>query len=281
MLSQIQERDQALGKIREGLEETVKSRTGELEREVAVRKQAEEQLKLYAAELVRSNNALRDFASIASHDLQEPLRKIIAFGDRLRSTCALGEQGENYLNRMQRATHRMQSFIHDLLEYSKVSAKPRQLQIVNLRDIVLEAVSDLENRITQTQGSVEVGELPTIEADRLQMRQLFQNMIGNALKFHKPGVPPCVRVEGRLAEPGQWEIAVRDNGIGFDMKYMDRIMKPFQRLAGRTEYEGSGMGLAICQKIADNHMGKIKADSVPDGGTCFTMLFPEKQRQER
>lgn len=281
MLSHIQERDWALEKIREGLEETVKARTGDLEREVTVRRQAEDQLKLYAAELVRSNNALKDFAAIASHDLQEPLRKIIAFGDRLRSTCTLGEQGENYLGRMQKATHRMQDFIHDLLEYSKVSSKPRQMQIINLKDILSEVLFDLETRIAQTQGSVEVGELPTIEADKLQMHQFFQNMISNALKFHKSGFPPHVSVKCRAPEPGQWEITIQDNGIGFDMKYSDRIMKPFQRLTGRTEYEGSGMGLAICQKIVDNHGGKLKVDSALEKGACFTVLFPEKQQKER
>lgn len=246
--------------------------------DITLHKQSEEKLKLYASELARSNDALRDFASIASHDLQEPLRKVISFGDRLRSVCVLGEQGEDYLGRMQKATQRMQSFICDLLEYSKVSHKPRELQLVNLNIIVAEVVSDLENKIAQTQGFVEVGDLPTIYADMLQMRQLLQNMIGNALKFHKPGVPPRVMVNSRQSVAGQWEIIIQDNGIGFDVKFLERIMKPFQRLHGRSQYEGSGIGMAICQKIVENHGGEITADSSPEKGTCFMVLLPEKQQ---
>lgn len=245
--------------------------------DITERKQAEERLKLYAKELARSNDALRDFAAIASHDLQEPLRKIITFGDRLRSICTFGDQAEDYLGRMEKATHRMQNFIQDLLEYSRISNKSRQLQTVNLNNVASEVISDLESRITQTQASVEVGDLPSIEADSRQMHQFFQNMIGNALKFHRPGVPPRVLVNSRVAGPGQWEITIQDNGIGFDMKHLDRIMQPFQRLHGHSKYEGSGIGLAICQKVVENHGGKITADSTLEKGTCFTVLFPEKQ----
>jgi light-regulated signal transduction histidine kinase (bacteriophytochrome) len=179
---------------------------------------------------------------------------------------------------MQKATLRMQRFIHDLLEFSEFSSTPPQWNLVNLNEVVSGVIFDLENRIEKSQGTVEVGDLPSIETDRLQMRQLFQNMISNALKFRKPGIPPHVTVKSRPAGPGQWEIIIQDNGIGFNMQYFDRILKPFQRLHGRRAYEGRGLGLAVCQKVVENHGGEITAESSPGNGACFTVLLPEKQQ---
>jgi PAS domain S-box-containing protein len=243
-------------------------------------------------ELARSNEELAQFAYVASHDLQEPLRKIQAFGDRLAAKCAisLGAEGQDYLRRMQDAARRMSSLIDDLLSYSRVATTAKPFKRVNLNEVAHEVVEDLETRIQRTGGHVEVSSLPVIDADPLHMRQLLQNLIGNALKFHKPDVPPVVRVFGHqhASSPGTkngetnggvCEILVQDQGIGFDEKYLDRIFTVFQRLHGRGEYEGSGVGLAICRKIARRHGGDITAQSTPGEGTTFIVTLPVKQAQ--
>ncbi len=230
-------------------------------------------------ELARSNRELESFASVASHDLQEPLRKITAFGDRLKSHFGedLNDRGRDYLERMQNAATRMQSLIEDLLAYSRVTTRGQPFVAVSLARVTREVLSDLELRIERTGARVEVGELPTIEADPTQMRQLLQNLLSNALKFQRPGEVPRIRVEGQMMPRGRngsgavnrCQIRVQDNGIGFDEKYLDRLFKPFQRLHGQSAYEGTGIGLAICEKIAERHGGSITARSAPGQGTCF------------
>ncbi len=265
-----------------------------ISRDVTLQRQAEEQLRVFTAKLEQSNRELQDFASVASHDLQEPLRKIQAFGDRLRGKCgpALTAEGLDYLDRMQSAAQRMQILINDLLTFSRVATKARPFVPVNLSEIVNGVLSDLEVRIEQKHGRVEVGELPDIDADELQLRQLFQNLIGNALKFHREGESPIVKVNCRLLEdPGLdqskrspddefCEIRVEDNGIGFEEKYLDRIFDVFQRLHGRGAYEGTGIGLAVCRKIAERHGGDITATSVPGQGSTFIVRLPLKQHQQ-
>ncbi|MFQ5716687.1 MAG: ATP-binding protein, partial [Nitrospinales bacterium] len=228
-------------------------------RNLADRQRADQELKFYAAELQRSNQELQDFASIASHDLKEPLRKVITFSDRLKSeySQALDARGKDYLVRMQKAVGRMQQFIDDLLQYSKVHLKARPFETVDLGEVVGEVCASLERRIVQTGGRVEAKPLPVIDADRMQMRQLFRNLISNALKFHRKDAPPVVTLSSQLCNGGLVEIVVEDNGIGFDNKHAGQIFKPFERLHGRGEYEGSGMGLAICRKIAARHGGTI------------------------
>jgi len=251
--------------------------------DITARKQAEIALQRQAKELARSNGELEQFAYVASHDLQEPLRKIQAFGDRLKHKCAegLNDDGRDYLARMQNAASRMQTLIHDLLALSRVATHPHPHATVELGDVVLGVVSDLETRIEQLGGRVEVGPLPAAHADRMQMRQLFQNLIGNALKFHKPDQAPVVKVrsipvERAAAEiDGAVRVIVEDNGIGFDEKYLDRIFQVFQRLHGRGEYEGSGIGLAICRKIAERHGGQITASSKPGEGSRFEITLPQ------
>jgi PAS domain S-box-containing protein len=260
--------------------------------DISVRKEAEERLRLAAEQLRRSNLELQEFASIASHDLQEPLRKIQAFGDRLKSKCseALGENGRDYLERMQDAARRMQILLHDLLTLSRVTSKAQPFEPVELKKVVEDVVSDLEVRIEQTGAQVEIGRLPTIDADAAQMRQLLQNLISNALKFQRPGGTPEVIISGRVFEntaeslagsmPGEeiCQIMVRDNGIGFDEQYVDRIFQVFQRLHSRSEYEGTGIGLAVCRKIADRHGGTISAKSAEGEGATFIVTMPVKQR---
>ena len=257
--------------------------------DVTERKRAEATLRRQAGELARSNAELEQFAYVASHDLQEPLRKIQAFGDRLKTRCgaALSVEGLDYLQRMQNAAGRMQTLINDLLSYSRVATNSRAFAPVDLAEIARHVVSDLESRIDQAGANVSVEPLPVISGDRLQMSQLLQNLIGNALKFHKPGVPPQVAVRANVGpDPngGPWDvcrIAVEDNGIGFDDKYTDRIFQLFQRLHGRNEYEGTGIGLAICRKIARRHGGVITAHSTPGVGSRFVVTLPINGQGEK
>lgn len=256
------------------LSATLEQRVHEMTREVREKN----------AILQRSNEDLEEFAYIASHDLQEPLRKIKSFGDMLVSTYqnALGAEGQDYLKRMQKAAGRMQSLITDLLTFARVSSKARPFVPVDLSEITAEVLCDLESRIKSTNGSVNVQPLPTIESDAIQMRQLMQNLIGNGLKFHRNGIPPFVSVEGhvrqnRSDEPEFCEITVSDNGIGFEEKFRDRIFTPFQRLHGLGQYEGTGIGLAICKKIVERHSGTITARSTPGEGTTFIITLPIRQ----
>ncbi len=249
------------------------------------------QLARLNSELQRSNVELEQFAYIASHDLQEPLRKVSAFGDMLASKYGdiLGEEGRDYLQRMQNAAWRMKTLINDLLTYSRVTSKAQPFSEVDLAVVAREVASDLETRLHETGGRLEVGELPKLDAEPTQMRQLLQNLIGNALKYHQPGVPPVVKVDSRLRSYDQpplaagttadpiCEITVQDNGIGFEEKYADRIFAPFTRLHGRSEYEGTGMGLAVCRKIVERHGGTISAKSSPGQGATFLVTLPLRQ----
>ncbi|MBC8287685.1 MAG: ABC transporter substrate-binding protein [Nitrospinae bacterium] len=251
-----------------------------LKRQISESNSLRKQLKDHAADLKRSNDALENFTAIASHDLQEPLRKIITFSTRIKQNAALKERESNYLERMESATKRMQTFIQDLLEFSKINAKPREFKQVDLNKIVLEVLSDLETQIEQTGGTVDVETLPTILADRFQIRQLFLNLISNAIKFHKEDSLPKVKIKSQLTPDGFWKISIKDNGVGFDTKYTSKILKPFERLHGRTEYEGSGMGLAICDKIVERHGGLIDVESSPGNDTTFHISLPQEPNKD-
>ncbi len=252
--------------------------------DITHRKFTEERLRLQTQELARSNAELEQFAHIASHDLQEPLRKVQAFSDRLRSRAAdrLGPHELEYLDRMHKATNRMQTLIQDLLAFSRVGTKPQVFQAVDLQKILSEVLNDLETLIVRTGACIQYDRLPTIEADPTQIRQLFQNLIGNALKFHPADSPPHVRIlteeETLLSEGSQaCRIGVQDNGIGFDQQYADRIFGVFQRLHGRDEYEGTGIGLSICKKVVERHGGTISAIGRPDKGATFWITLPITQ----
>ena len=260
--------------------------------DITQQKLNEERLRRYAAELERSNLELQDFAYVSSHDLQEPLRKIQAFGDRLlhKEKENLSEQGKDYVDRMLNAANRMQNLINDLLAFSRLTTQSKPFVKVNLDTILSEVLSDLEISIEKTHAEIIRSPLPTIEADPTQMRQLFQNLISNAIKFRKENENPVINIYAKhhqkkahlTATPGDeiTQIYIEDNGIGFDEKYLDRIFNIFQRLEGQ-KYEGSGIGLAICRKIAIRHGGDITAKSQPGVGTRFIITLALKQPQDQ
>ena len=249
---------------------------------------SEGKLRQFTIQLERSNRELQDFAYVASHDLQEPLRKIVVFGERLRekNSEALGPEALDYLERMQKAAARMQILINDLLTFSRVTTKAQPFTSVNLAEVASGVVEDLEGRIELVKGRVELGALPVIDAEALQMRQLLQNLIGNALKFRRPEEPPVVKVEAQIISAPDTpakklcRLTVSDNCIGFDEKYLDRIFNVFQRLHTRNEYEGTGMGLAIVRKIALYHGGDITAKSKLGQGSTFILTIPVAHPQK-
>ncbi|OGS05678.1 MAG: hypothetical protein A3G41_07245 [Elusimicrobia bacterium RIFCSPLOWO2_12_FULL_59_9] len=244
--------------------------------DITARKRAQEALREKGAALARSNAELAGFAYIASHDLQEPLRKVSAFADRLREriSAALDDEGRDYFRRIDKALVGMGELIDSLLTLARVTTQAQPLKEVDLRALAREVISDLDLTIARSGGRVELRCLPRVRADPFQMRQLLQNLIANALKFRKKDVPPLVRIHGSLLHNGLCEIRVKDNGIGFDEKYLDRIFQPFQRLHSRAEYEGTGMGLAICRRIAARHGGAISAKSLPGKGSSFKVVLP-------
>lgn len=250
---------------------------------ISRRQRAEVGLRRKTAQLARSNQDLEQFAYSASHDLQEPLRKVMAFGSLLEKEygATLEGDGHLYLDSMAKATRRMQTLINDLLGYSRVTTRGKTFVAVDLNEVVRGVLSDLEVRIGETHAQVNVGDLPAIHADPTQMRQLLQNLIGNALKFHKRDEHPVITVSAEpvadaAGPPAHCRIRVKDNGIGFDEKYLERIFGVFQRLHGRDEYEGSGIGLAVCRKIVERHGGTITATSQPGEGATFSVTLPLK-----
>ncbi len=240
-------------------------------------------------ELKRSNESLQQFAHIASHDLQEPLRRIQSFSDLLQSQFAdsLSDGEKDMVRRIQKSAGRMQSLVKDLLFYSQLSGQPDSLKVVLLTDIVEDVLSDLEMTITEKKAIIKVASLPRVRGNVSRLRQLFQNLIANALKFSVAGVPPFIQIDVKEAIPNElpetlqsptpgnfWLISVKDNGIGFDVRYKDRVFTPFQRLHSPVNYSGTGIGLAICQRVAQNHGGAIDVDSEVGSGSTFKIFLP-------
>lgn len=250
--------------------------------EITQKKMAEEKLKLYANRLEASNEELQNFATVAAHDLQEPLRKIQSFGERLKTKAkdVLTPELMDYVDRIQSSAERMRRLIDDLLSYSRVASRAQPFEPVDLNQLLSEVLTDLEVRIEQADAKIHVGKLPRIEADPAQIRQLFQNLLSNALKFKKPGVAPEIAVDATVSG-NICTVTVQDNGIGFEEKYLDRIFKIFQRLHGRFEYEGTGIGLAICRRIVERHGGTLTARSAPGEGATFIAELPLQQNSKR
>jgi hypothetical protein len=265
LLTDISERkraEEALRNARDDLEMRVQKRTAELE---------------------LKNRELQDFAFIASHDLKEPLRKIQTFSDLViaKSRDSLPHESVDHLVRMKDAAARMGDLLQSLLAYSRVTTKGESFSRVNTAEAAEIALSNLEIRLRETGGRVELNDLPILQGDPAQLAQLFQNLFSNSLKFRREAEIPLVRVHSRFLEDGgqkagEVEICVEDNGIGFDEKYLEKIFIPFQRLHGRNEYEGVGMGLAICKKIVERHGGTIDAKSTPGKGSTFIVRLPTK-----
>ncbi|AUD05754.1 sensor histidine kinase [Spirosoma pollinicola] len=274
-ITELKQAQEALRQSAEVLEQRVTERTQAL-------KEANQKLK-------KSNENLAEFAYIASHDLQEPLRKIQSFGDILKDqyTIELGD-GITYLERMQVAARRMSTLIKDLLTFSRLSIRKEAMSWVSLTDIVTDVLLDLELSIQETGAEVELGPLPKVQGDVSQLTQLFQNLLSNAIKFGRIGIPPVIIVRADVVEAGNLptlvqpvreadkycRIDVADNGIGFDEKYVDRIFQVFQRLHGVSQYAGTGIGLAICEKVVTNHGGVIAASSQLGQGTTFSVYLP-------
>jgi PAS domain S-box-containing protein len=261
-------------------------------RDITTLRNFERDQERHIRQLNKSNKELEEFAYIASHDLQEPLRKITMFGERLRLKFgnSLDQEGELFLSRILSSSASMKTLIDNLLEFSRANRSSNNFSTVDLRTLFGQAISDLELKIEETQTKIEVkGVLPRIEAVSSEMKQLFTNLLSNSIKFRKETSPSSVEVSVRKLTKDEkrayhlqtvrtfYKIDFRDNGIGFDEEYSDKIFEIFQRLHGKTEYPGCGIGLAICKKIIENHSGIISAHSMPDEGAIFTVILPEKQ----
>lgn len=258
----------------------------DLESRIAERTQ---ELSLYSDELSRSNRELEDFAFVASHDLQEPLRKIRAFGNRLESGYAdvIDDRGRDFLNRMLNAAERMSMLISDLLAFSRVSTRGKEFSDVDLNLVINSVIDDLEIAIDEKSAQVNVDPMLTIRGDKSQLEQLFLNLLSNALKFQREGVTPLINIALTTPDDNdlkdilqvddyEWiKITIQDNGIGFEQTFAEKIFAPFQRLHGRSEYKGTGIGLAVCRRIVERHNGYIDAQSTPDVGTTFTIIIPK------
>lgn len=259
-------------------------------RDVTTLRQYEMELQRKISELDRSNKDLEEFAYVASHDLQEPLRKISTFGARLISKFGeeLGSEGREYLLRMNAASENMSSMIASLLEYSLLSRKNQPFKECDLNEILKEVKTELELAIEETNATIISSKLPVLEAIPSQMMQVFTNLISNAIKFRKSGIDPVIKIECKKIDNTEkikyqlptgadfYKITFEDNGIGFEAEYASKIFQIFQRLHGRAAYSGSGIGLAICKKIIDNHHGILFAESEPGQYTKFTMILPQQ-----
>jgi len=248
-------------------------------RSIKERKQAQQQLEQTMAELERSNRELQDFAFVASHDLQEPLRKIQAFSDRLLTQSdRFNMREQDYLQRMQSAARRMQSLIQDLLTYSRVTTNAQPLAVCDTNRILDEVLQDMETIVSRENAVISTRTLPPITGDATQIRQVFQNLLSNAIKFHKSGENPQVLIYPENSTTHGWTLVVNDSGVGFDMRYAEKLFHPFQRLH-KQAFPGTGIGLAIVRKILDRHGATVSVESKVGQGTTFRIHFPASNQR--
>lgn len=261
---------------RKKMEQAIRESEGMLQKKVEERTA---ELEAKNDELRRSNQNLEEFAHAASHDLKEPIRKISFFTNQLKDQLAdrLSEKEAFVFSRIENASQRMTKLIDDLLLYSHVSQRPHQTENIDLNKKVQNVLEDLELDIAQKQADIHVGKLPVVQGYRRQLQQMFQNLISNALKYSKTNVPPVIDImAGEVFESGKRYhlIEVKDNGIGFESEYADKIFQMFTRLHSKAEYSGTGVGLSIVRKVVENHNGFIRVESTPDEGSTFTVLLP-------
>jgi len=252
-----------------------------LKQEVTARKAIAAELETSIHELAQSNEELESFAYVASHDLQEPLRKIRTFSKRLQDRCGdqVDERGQDYIERMTAAATRMSGLIEDLLSYSRVSTRSNPFENVSLTTLLNETLGDFEVSIEESNAKISSTPLPTVKVDASQIKQIFSNLISNALKFQPDGQVPEIHIDHEQIsdDTGTWDrIRVSDNGIGIAPEYQEKIFNPFTRLHSRTEFPGSGIGLSICEKIMERHEGRISVEKESQSGTIFYLDFPAR-----
>lgn len=249
--------------------------------DISERREYEHRIQQHNAALERSNKELEEFAFIASHDLREPLRKIISFSRLLMSNDygQFTREGEEFTNYIVSAAERMRELLDSLLSYSRITSHGKSFAKTRLNEVIEEVQSDLQLSIDEASATVDVGQLADIDADSSQLRQLMQNLINNALKYRHQERPLRIQIRGKKLRNGHYRLSVSDNGIGFDPRYNDQVFEVFKRLHGRSEYPGTGMGLAICRKIVERHGGVIQAEGSPDGGAVFTIDLPVEQAE--
>jgi PAS domain S-box-containing protein len=245
-------------------------------RDIADRKRAERALEAKNEELARSNQELEQFAYVASHDLQEPLRMVSNYTQLLarRYRDKLDGDANEFIDFAVDGAKRMQELIHDLLQYARVGTRGKEFKPMPAARIVADALVNLTSAVEEAGAELVIDPLPTVSCDATQIAQVFQNLIANAVKFRRPGHRPVVRISATRADNG-WSFAVQDNGIGIDRKYFDRIFQMFQRLHTRSEYSGTGIGLSLCKKIVERHGGRIRVESEPGRGTTFAFTIPD------
>jgi len=238
---------------------------------------SEENLKLYAQELQQNNEELKNFTFVASHDLKEPLRKINLFCDQLLEKNLDQKKRDNFIERIGKASIRMYHLTDDLYNWASIGRMATDFNPEDMNEIVQEVIDDLEGSIKETDAKIKIDDLPTLEVEKIKIHQLFQNLLSNAMKFHREGVSPEIQITSRCTGDGYCEIDIQDNGIGIDEKYYKKIFEPFSRLNNKNDYIGSGIGLAICEKIISRHQGEIVVNSSLQIGTKITLRLPSQQ----